>query len=58
MIYLASGLVCLSIGTAYIIGMAKGYIKGYDHAIEDAEKASDKFFTLKEQLKKQQKNEE
>lgn len=55
MIYLASGIVCLCIGAAYIVGLARGYAKGYDHAIEDIEQFS---LALKQEIEKRQKNEE
>ncbi len=35
MIYLAAGLVCLSIGLAYGIGVYRGYTDGYKDAIEE-----------------------
>lgn len=35
MIYLAAGLVCLSIGLAYGIGLYRGYTYGYKDAIDE-----------------------
>lgn len=37
MIYLASGIVCLCVGVAYVVGLLNGFTRGYDAALDDLE---------------------
>jgi hypothetical protein len=53
MIYIAAIVVSSAIVIAYGLGRSKGYLDGYNHAIDDAEKFLDLF---QKEIKK--KNEE
>ena len=55
MIYLASGVVCMCVGGAYVLGLFNGFNNGYNAAIDDLEQLS---LQLKKEIEKQKNNEE